>query len=102
MKKLLLPLMLTAMFFTGMNAAAQAQQSLQPISAVQSQSKKLNINTASVTELKSLPGIGTAKADAIVNYRKQHGEFSSIHELSKVKGIGDKMVAKLSAEIDVR
>ena len=62
---------------------------------------KININTASVAELDKLPGVGAAKAAAIVKYREEHGKFKSTAELKNVTGIGDKMFEKLSAEIEV-
>ena len=49
----------------------------------------VNINTASPSELEALPGIGPAKAKAIVDYRQQHGAFKSVEELKNVKGIQD-------------
>jgi len=55
----------------------------------------LNINTASVEELQTLPNIGGATAQKIVNYRTQHGDFSSVDDLQKVKGIGAKTLEKL-------
>ena len=49
----------------------------------------VNINTATVEELETLKGVGTAKAQAIVAYREQFGEFESVEELMEVKGIGE-------------
>ncbi|MEA3223323.1 MAG: helix-hairpin-helix domain-containing protein [Thermodesulfobacteriota bacterium] len=50
----------------------------------------LNINTADVTELQMLPGIGEATAQNIVAFREANGPFTSIDDLIKVKGIGEK------------
>lgn len=55
----------------------------------------VNINTAGADELKALPGIGSAKAEAIVEYRKQHGNFKSVEELKNVKGIGESLFNRL-------
>ena len=55
----------------------------------------VNINTASSSELEALPGIGPAKAKAIVDYRQQHGAFKSVEELKNVKGIGEGIFSKL-------
>lgn len=54
----------------------------------------VNINTASATELETLPGVGPATADAILTYRDAQGGFSSVDELLEVRGIGE---AKLEA-----
>lgn len=61
----------------------------------------VNINTASEQELDSLPGVGPAKAKAIVEYRKAHGDFKSVDDLKNVKGIGDKTFADLKSDIAV-
>lgn len=58
----------------------------------------VNINTASAEELKALPGIGPAKAAAIVEYRKANGAFKAVEDLKKVKGIGEGIFAKLKSE----
>ncbi|TKB26179.1 helix-hairpin-helix domain-containing protein [Desulfopila sp. IMCC35006] len=55
----------------------------------------VNINTADKKLLTQLPGIGPVTADAILKYRDTNGEFKSIDELTKIKGIGNKTLAKL-------
>lgn len=50
--------------------------------------EKVNINTAAIEQLLNLKGIGQTKAEAIVNYRKEHGNFSKIEDLINVAGIG--------------
>lgn len=55
----------------------------------------VNINTADKDLLTQLPGIGPVTADIIIQYRKDNGKFSSIDELTKVKGIGNKTLEKL-------
>lgn len=57
--------------------------------------KDVNINTADKDTLVLLPGVGPATAEAILTYRKDNGNFKSVDELVKVKGIGDKSLAKL-------
>jgi competence protein ComEA len=54
-----------------------------------SKSGKVNINTASESELDTLSGVGPATAKAIIQYRNQAGPFKSIEDIKKVKGIGD-------------
>ena len=51
------------------------------------QGAKININTASASQLDELPGIGPSKAADIINYREEHGSFSSINQLMDIPGI---------------
>lgn len=55
----------------------------------------ININTASAEELGKVPGIGPAAADAIVRYRKDHGRFSSVDDLRKVKEVDPSQLDKV-------
>ena len=61
----------------------------------------LNLNTATKDELIALPGIGPAKAQAILDYRSANGGFKSVEELKDVKGIGAKRFEKLKADLTV-
>ena len=61
----------------------------------------ININTANEAELQTLSGIGPSKAKAIVEYRKQNGNFKTTADIKNVKGIGDGIFNKISAEISV-
>lgn len=58
--------------------------------------KKLSINEAEAQELESLPGIGPALAERIVSYRSKYGKFQSLDDLKKVKGIGDRLLSRIS------
>ena len=61
---------------------------------------RIDINTATATELESLPGVGPAKAQAIVAHREV-APFKSTDELVEVKGIGEKLYAQLKDRVSV-
>ena len=61
----------------------------------------ININTATASQLTALNGIGETKAAAIVEYREQHGRFTSVDELLNVRGIGEKTLANIRGQITV-
>lgn len=61
----------------------------------------VNINTASLGELDTLPGIGPAYAQAIINYRTTNGPFIRIEDIEKVKGIGPKTFEKMKSRITI-
>ncbi|PID02197.1 comEA protein [Sporosarcina sp. P2] len=64
-------------------------------SSTDSSTAKVNINTANESDFQTLPGIGPAKAMAIVQYREEHGPFSQLDGMKSVSGIGDKTFEKL-------
>lgn len=61
----------------------------------------VNINTADKETLATLPGVGDVKAEAIIQYRKDHGEFKNAEDLVNVKGIGPKTIKKLAKDITI-
>ena len=69
-------------------------------SGISSSSGKVNINTATKDELKTLPGIGDSRAEEIIRYRENTG-FSKIEDIKNISGIGDKTYEKLKELISV-
>lgn len=59
----------------------------------------VNVNTANKTELTSLPGIGPAKAQSIIDYRTKNGPFKSIDDLTKVNGIGPVILGRIKSDV---
>lgn len=61
----------------------------------------VNINTAGVEELKTLPGVGDSKANSIIAYREKNGPFKDVEELMNIEGIKSGVFAKLEGYIKV-
>lgn len=66
-----------------------------------SKNSKVNINTATQTQLETLPGIGPSTAIKILTYRKEKGKFTKIEELKEVSGIGEAKYEKIKEKITV-
>lgn len=66
-----------------------------------SSDKKININTATLSELQELDGIGESKAQSIIDYRNEVGLFKDINELMNVSGIGETVFAKIKDNITI-
>ena len=62
---------------------------------------KVNINTADLTTLQTLNGVGPSTAQKIIDYRNANGKFKSIDDLKKISGIGEKTFAKFKDQICV-
>ena len=60
---------------------------------------KVNINTATLEELQTIKGIGKKKAEAILQYRKEHGPFRTKEDLLEVKGIGKKALEAIESQV---
>lgn len=62
----------------------------------------VNINTAGLEELMTLPGIGESKAQAIIQYREEHGAFQNIEELTNISGIKSGVYEKIKELVRIR
>lgn len=81
-----------------MGEAAQGENSASTASGVP---EKININTADLTELQQLTGIGEKKAADIIKYREEEGSFRAVEDLTKVSGIGEKTLENLKDLITI-
>ena len=63
--------------------------------------EKININTATLEELQTLTGIGAGKAQSIIDYRIENGDFSKIEDIMNVSGIGEAVFEKIKEYITV-
>ncbi|MEA4825173.1 MAG: helix-hairpin-helix domain-containing protein [Clostridium sp.] len=82
--------------------AVNNKDSLNRKSSTAAKSDKIDINTASKEELKTLPGVGDVTAEKIIDYREENGGFKSIDELTKVNRIGPKTLEKFREKIEAR
>jgi competence protein ComEA len=64
-------------------------------------SERVHLNTATLEQLDTLPGIGPVTAQKILDYRTEHGAFSSVEELDAVPGIGPARLAELKEAVDL-
>ena len=96
----------TKKLFTLLVILAMAAVSTSTLSAAEKQAaaggnKLVNINTADAGQLEKLPQIGPKMALRIVDFRKSNGNFKRPQDLMKVKGIGEKVFAKLQPLITI-
>jgi len=78
-----------------------AGAALPPPAAAQPPGEKVNINTAAVDDLVTLPGIGKSYAQRIVEYRDKNGPFKKVEDLLNVRGIGEKTFERIRDRITV-
>lgn len=98
MKNLIAAIVLT--LFTLMASASFANtknaNTLNKADATELRMQKLNINQASLEQLEAIPGLGKSKAQAVLDYIAKNGAIKNSNELTNVKGIGNKLAAKIS------
>jgi len=92
----MMTVILFALFLGGL--AAQAQE---PRPAADAMAAPINLNTATVAQLETLPGIGKATAERILEYRQKSGGFKKVEDLMNVRGIGEKSFLKLKPLVTV-
>jgi competence protein ComEA len=72
-----------------------------PAAGLPDEGARINLNTATRSELESLPGVGPVLAQRIIDYRETHGPFQTVDELLNVKGIGTALMEKIRDLVEV-
>ncbi len=91
-------MMIAALLVLGLGGTAlPAQESNRPAAATAAAVAPVNLNTATMAQLETLPGIGPATSQRIVDYRQQNSGFKKVEELMNVRGIGEVSFLKLKS-----
>ena len=97
----MISVMVLALALGATTAAAQTTSGARAPKATASVDAQVNLNTATPAQLETLPGIGPATAQRIIEYRQKNGAFKKIEELMNVRGVGEKSFLKLKPLVSV-
>lgn len=81
--------------------APAAKAAAKPATPAATPAAPVNINTATQSQLESLPGVGAKAAERILEYRQKNGRFKKIEDLMNIKGFGEKTFLKLKPLLTV-
>lgn len=103
MLRIVLSLVVVSVLFAAQTTTTVEAQTKTPARAAAKATTTgvVNINTASATEIATLPGIGAKTAARIIEYRQKNGPFKKVEELMNVRGIGEKNFLKLKPQLAV-
>ena len=90
-----------ALSTTSLGAQATAAKASTAKASTATASAPINLNTATAAQLDSLPGIGKATAERILEYRQKNGSFKKVEDLMNVRGVGEKSFLKLKPLVTV-
>lgn len=87
--------LLILILLPNVSAAGEVGAKTSPVpGATQAVEQRVSINSDDIAELTKLKGVGVKKAEAIIAWRKENGDFTSIDQLLEVKGIGEATLAQ--------